>query len=116
MQQHRISLGGRGGQTSAVEPIVGRALRHIAERQAGEDAVALDRVQRAADSVTHIVKDGGQRLADAVSVVAVPTSARDAGHDAGAQQALAVDDRVVGLRTQRAHVGGDLGQCRRRGE
>jgi hypothetical protein len=71
-------------------------------------------VQIAADAVAHVVKRGGQRLADACAVIAVAASVRHARDDGGAQQALAVDDFVVTVRPDGAQAGHDLGECRRR--
>ena len=113
VQQHRIALSG-GGKARAVEAEIGRALRRVAERQAAEDAVALDRVQRAADAVAHVVEQRGQRLADAGGVVAVAPAVREAGDDGGAQQALAVHDLVVARRADGAQAAGNLAErCRR---
>ena len=113
MQQHGVALG-RSGKSRAVEPEIGRALRRVAERETGQDAVALDRVEIAADAMADVVEHRGERLADARGVVAVPTALREAGDDRGAQQALAVDDLVVARRPGGAQAAGDLAErCRR---
>ena len=49
-------VGRAAHQRRAIETEIDRALRRVAERRAGQHAVARDRVQRAIDAVTHVVE------------------------------------------------------------
>ena len=114
VQQHGVTPV-RNAKSGAVEPVVGRTLRHVAQRQAAQRPVARDRVQIAADTVTHVVECGGERLADARPIVTMPPSVRHARDNGGAQQALAVHDVVIVLPPNGAQAAGNLGKrCRRK--
>ena len=113
MQQHRVAFG-RSAKARAVEPEIGRALRRIAEREAAQDAIALDRMQRAADAVANVVERRRERLADARGVVAVAPAMGEARDDRGAQQTLTVDDLIVTRRPDGAQAAADFAErCRR---
>src|SRR5450631_4907177 len=107
VQQHGIALRWRS-EARAVEPEIGRALRRIAERQAAEDAVALHRMEVAADAVADVVEHRGERFADACGVVAMAPPMRKTGDDSGTQQALAIHDLVIARRPDGAQAAGNL--------
>src|SRR5664280_3872036 len=107
VQQHGIALRWRS-EARAVEPEIRSALRRKPKRQAAEDAVALHRMEVAADVVAYVIEHRGQRFADACGVVAVTPPVREAGDDGGTQQALAIHDLVVALRPDGAQAAGCL--------
>src|SRR5262249_28352717 len=98
MQQDAEGRATGTGEPGSVEAEVDRTLGRIAEREAGEDPVALDRMELAGDAVAHVVEAGRQRLANAGCVVTMPAAARDPADQRGAQQALGVDHLVVDAR------------------
>src|SRR3974390_3608572 len=88
-------------------------MRRIAEREAAEDAIALHRVQLAADSMPNIIEQRGQGLPNARRIVAVPAAMREPGENARTQKTLAINDEVVAMRTDVAQAVGHLAErCR----
>ena len=61
------------------------------------------------DPVPHVIKERGERLADARGVVAVADPACAPGDQRRAHQALGIDDRIVMVRAQRLAEAADLG-------
>ncbi len=94
VKQQCVALSNRGAQRCAVEAVIRRSLRLVAERETGEPTVALDRMQAPRDLMTHIVEPRGQWLADTVTVVAMPNSAGKTAHDRGADQPLGINDMI----------------------
>ena len=103
VQQHAIGCGGRLGQSRAVEAEVRRAVRRVAQRQAGQRAVSRNRVLVPLHRMAHVIERAGERLLDAVGIVAVAAAPRGARNQRRfEEQPLRIDDLVVGARPQRA--------------
>ena len=112
VQQHGVRFGGRPGQSRAVEAEVRRTVRGITQRQAGQRAVARNRVLVPLHLVDHIIERAGEHLLDAVGIVAVAAAARGARNQRRfEEQPLRIDDLVIGAGPKRAQEIPDLPPC-----
>src|SRR5215472_18617112 len=89
VDQHRVGSNARSaGDRGAIESVVERIVRLIAEREAAQRAVARDGVRTPFDPVANVVKPAGEWLADAGAVIAMSGPACGPGDQGAAQQAL----------------------------
>src|SRR5262249_10577409 len=111
-QENEIGAGNRS-LLARVQAILERAAVAVAERRGGEAAIALDRVQALRHRVAHVVEPRGERLPRARAVEPMFRAVRRGTDQRALEQALRVDDRVIGLLAQRAAEAVDLGPYRR---
>src|SRR3954470_12842497 len=95
MKQDAVRLASPYREGVARQPEIDRTGGRIAESEAGQHAIARDRMKVASHSMSYVVKPGRRRLANAVGVVAVPAAECHSRHQRGTDEPLAIDDIVV---------------------
>ena len=104
VQQHAIGRSRGFGQRRAVEAEIRRTVRRVAQRRAGQRAVSRNRVLFPFHRMAHVIERAGERLLDAVGIVAVAAAPRRARDQRRLEeQALRVDDCVIGAAAKPAH-------------
>jgi hypothetical protein len=109
VQQHAIRRTCGFGQRRAVEAKIRRAVRRVAQRRGGQCPIPRNRVLLSFHRVAHVIEHTGERLLDAVRIVAVaaaPCRAREQRRFE--KQALCIDDGVIGAAAKPAHKPADV--------